>query len=262
MALDRVIPLVDAFSAQRARIVGRVIRLIEADLAGFDGWYSESLLTELGGQVADKVLAGQVGVANLTDAYLARTVALITERPVAPAGASPDLGKSLRMGQADLGQVYVRLGPDFRWRRSQGLTEADARAATTTRATVMADTDMALAFRRQVVDFNRKRNVERYRRVLRSEKPCGLCAAASDRLYTRSDLLPIHGRCRCGVIPVSFTSDPGSSLSNDDLPDLYRAAGGASAEKLKQVRVVQHGELGPLLVEKGQHFRGPLDLAA
>lgn len=131
-----------------------------------------------------------------------------------------------------------------------------------TRAGVMADTDMGLAFRHQVVDFNTRRNVLRYRRVTRSEKPCGLCIAASDRIYSKAELLPLHGRCRCGVMPVTHASDPGSTLSNDDLPSLYKAAGGTSAEQLKKVRVVQHGELGPLLVEKGQNFRGPAAVAA
>lgn len=262
MVLDGVVPLVDAFAAQRAALVGRITRLVERDLAGFDGWYSDRLVSELAAQVAAKVLTGQTGIGNLTDAYLSRVTTLVAERTISPAGASPDLGRSLRLGQADLGEVYVRLGADFRWRRSQGVDEAAARSATTTRATVMADTDMGLAFRRQVVDFNQRRGVLRFRRVIRSEGPCGLCLAASDRLYSRGDLMPIHGRCRCGVMPVTMASDPGSTLTNDDLPALYEAAGGTSGEKLKQVRVVQHGELGPVLVARGEHFRGPLEVAA
>ena len=263
MALpDGVIPLVDAFGSQRERIVSRVIRLVESDLAGFDGWYSDRLVAELAASVADHVLAGQRGVASLTDAYLSRVTSMVAGQVVSPAGVAPDLSRSLRTGQADLGEVYVRLGADFRWRRSEGVDEVAARAATTTRAGVMADTDMALAFRRQVVDFNRARGVLRYRRVLRSEQPCGLCAAASDRLYTRGDLLPIHGRCRCGVMPVTHATDPGSTLSDVDLSALYEAAGGTSAAKLKNVRVVQHGELGPVLTVRGQHFRGPAQVAA
>lgn len=262
MAASDIIPLVDAFASQRARIVARVLRLIEADLAGFDGWYSERLVAEVATKVADKTLSGQRGVASLTDAYLARVTSKLAGHTIDPAGVDPSLGKSLRMGQADLGEVYVRLGAEFRWRRAAGATAEQSQDMTLTRAKVMSDTDMSLAFRRQVVDFNGRRGVMRYRRVLRSEKPCGLCAAASDRIYTRGDLMPLHGRCRCGVMPVTHSSDPGSTLSNSDLPDLYKAAGGTSAQKLKKVRVVQHGELGPLLVEKGQYFRGPVEVAA
>lgn len=260
--LDGVVPLVDAFASQRERIVARVLRLVESGLVGFDGWYSDRLVAEMAAGVADHVLTGQKGVASLTDAYLTRVTSMVAGQTLSPAGVAPDLSRSLRTGQADLGEVYVRLGADFRWRRSEGLDETAARAATTTRARVMSDTDMALAFRRQVVDFNKARGVLRYRRVLRSEQPCGLCAAASDRLYTRGDLLPIHGRCRCGVIPVTHATDPGSTLTNDDLPALYEAAGGTSGAKLKNVRVVQHGELGPVLTVRGQHFRGPLEVAA
>ena len=63
-------------------------------------------------------------------------------------------------------------------------------------------------------------------------------------------------------MPVTFTSDPGSTLSNDDLPALYEVAGGTSAAKLKRVTVEQHGELGPVLTVKGQRFRGPADVYA
>ncbi len=260
--LDRVVPLVDAFAAQRERLVERIIRLLRTELATFDGWYSDALVAELAGASADKVLVGQSGIANLTDAYLARVASLATDRAISPAGVAPGVSRSLRIGQPNLAAVYARLGPDFRWRRSQGADEPAARAATLIRAEVMADTDMSLAFRRQVVNFNERRGVERYRRVLRSEKPCGLCLAASDRLYSKSSLLPIHGRCRCVVMPVSFSSDPGSTLSNSDLPALYQAAGGTSAAKLKRVTVEQHGELGPVLTVKGQQFRGPADVYA
>lgn len=262
MARDSVIPAVDAFGNSRAALIDRIVRLIERDVAGFDGWYSDRLVAELADQVAANVLVGQRGMANLTDAYLARVTSLIVGHGVTPAGVAPDLGRSLRIGQAQLGEVYMRLGPDFRWRRSQGVPEADALSATTTRAGVMADTDLSLAHRRQVVDFNEKRGVLRYRRVTRSEKPCGLCAAASDRLYRRGDLLPMHGRCRCAVMPVEMQNDPGSTLTNDDLAAIYQAGGGTSAAALKRVVVEQHGELGPVLTVRGQHFRGPAAVAA
>lgn len=260
--LDRIVPLVDAFASQRERIASRVLGLVGADLAGFDGWYSDALVAEVASEVAGQVLAGQAGTANLTDAYLARVVTLATDKATSPAGVAAGLSRSLRIGQPDLAVVYERLGGEFRARRAEGLTRAGALEATTRRASVMADTDLSLAFRRQVVDFNKRRGVERYRRVIRSEKPCGLCLAASDRLYRKANLLPLHGRCRCGVMPVTFTSDPGSTLSNDDLPALYEVAGGTSAAKLKRVTVEQHGELGPVLTVKGQRFRGPADVYA
>jgi hypothetical protein len=253
---------VDAFGDRRASIVDRVWSLIERDLVGFDGWYSERLMTELADAVAAKVLAGQRNTAALTDAYLARVTSILAGSLVSPVGVGSDMAQSLRIGQADLGTVYLRLGAEFRYQRSLGVAEDAARSLVSTRASVMADTDLSLAHRAQADRFMRRRSVERFRRVLRSEKPCGLCAAASDRIYTRGDLMPIHGRCRCGVMPVTVSTDPGSTLSNDDLAAIYKAAGGTSAAKLKRVTAHQHGELGPVLSVKGQHFRGPAAVAA
>lgn len=100
-----------------------------------------------------------------------------------------------------------------------------------------------------------------WRRVLRPEMPnprtgiagpvCGLCVAASDRLYDRGNLRPIHGNCRCTVAPVLDNGeDPGQELNRDDLAELYAAAGGTTDQRaLKRVRfqITQHSELGPVL---------------
>ncbi|HET8537116.1 MAG TPA: hypothetical protein VFL73_08045 [Solirubrobacteraceae bacterium] len=261
-ALAAAVPLVDAFAARREAVTSRTLDFVERDLVAFDGWYSDRLVADMAGLVASRVLAGQETVGQLTDAYLSRMTSLVAGQDISPVGVSAALAKSLRIGVAALPEAYGRLGPDYRWRRSQGVDAVEAQAATVTRAKVMADEDLGLAFQRQVVDFNQRRGVLRYRRVVRSERPCGLCFAASDRLYTKSDLLPLHARCRCGVITVTHQTDPGSTLTNDDLPALYEFAGGTSAAQLKRVVVVQHGELGPQLRVAGQHFRGPDEVAA
>ena len=92
-----------------------------------------------------------------------------------------------------------------------------------------------------------------YRRVIHPEQSrggsCGLCVVAADRLYRKSELLPIHGRCRCTIAPVTRAHDPGAELNAADLDQLYGAAGSSRREDLKRVRVTveQHGELGPQL---------------
>ena len=81
---------------------------------------------------------------------------------------------------------------------------------------------------------------------------CGLCIAASDRIYRPGKLLPIHANCRCGTAEITKSADPGNSLNNLSLGDLYEAAGSTAAEALKGTRwkVAEHGELGPVLTPK------------
>jgi hypothetical protein len=86
---------------------------------------------------------------------------------------------------------------------------------------------------------------------------------ASGRLYHVEDLMPIHARCRCSVAVATADSDPGDSLNKEDLALIYRAAGGNTRNRLKTVRVeyAEHGELGPVIVNASQNFRGPDDFA-
>lgn len=256
--------LVDAQDAGRTRINRRITRLVAQRLEGFDGWYTSALVEEISQDVAALVGSGQRGVAGITDAYLAQSTSIVFDRAVSPAGVSAAIGGVLRSDAGSLPLVYQRLAEEYRYRRSLGLTDPDARNLTLVRSNEMVGTDLGLAHQRQVADFTAKRNVTRYRRVIRSEKTCGLCVAASDRIYRRSDLLPIHSRCRCAVIAVTANTDPGSQLNNDTLTELYAAGGGTDRASLKKVRVevVQHGELGPQLRVQGQQFRGPDQVAA
>ena len=97
---------------------------------------------------------------------------------------------------------------------------------------------------------------------------CGLCIAASDRVYNKASLMPMHGGCNCDVLPIigaaGGTGDPGNSLNNLDLAAVYAEAGNSSDSwDLKRARfeVNEHGELGPVLTVEGHTFTGPDDLA-
>ena len=83
--------------------------------------------------------------------------------------------------------------------------------------------------------------------------------AGSDHVF---DLFTVEGwfssdsyivsNCRCTVAEVTSTNDPGNSLNDRSLADLYDAAGSTSAADLKGTRwkVSEHGELGPILVPR------------
>lgn len=257
--------LVDAHAVERDKIEAKIRALVVADFERFDGWYSGRLVADITAEVAAKLAIGQTGVAALTDAYLARSTSFVLGKMVTGTGVPTVMGKTLRMGVADHEEVYGRVAAEYRRHRSEGLNDSDALSRAMVRAREMVGTDLGLAHQHQIRRFNQGRSITRYRRVIRSEKSCGLCVAASDRIYGRGDLLPIHSRCRCGVIAVTANTDPGSQLNDDTLTELYKAAGGTTdgrALKRVEVEVFEHGELGPQLRVKGQHIRGPEQVAA
>lgn len=248
----------------RRSLVERVDGLVLAQLAPFDAWYSEALVAEMSAAVGERVSAGQVGIAQMTDGYFARVLGLMLGRPISPLGVGSSMAGSLRSGVSGHSEVYSRLAQEYRYRRSLGLGDSGARGLVELRAAKMAETDMGLAFRDTAHTVMSKHKVERYRRVINSSNACGLCIAASDRIYRVINKTAMHTKCTCSVLPVTHATDPGSQLNNDALAKLYAAAGGTAGSKLRAVRfeIHEHGELGPQLRVAGQHFRGPSEAAA
>jgi hypothetical protein len=98
-----------------------------------------------------------------------------------------------------------------------------------------------------------------YRRVIHPEQSrggtCGMCIAASDRIYKVAQLMPIHAHCKCTIAPVTEDHDPADDVNAVDLRQLYKHAGGNTGAHLKRTRyqVDEHGELGPVLVPKSKY---------
>lgn len=244
------------------------------------------------------VQAAQRRTASVADGYMARSTSAITGRRADTVGAvdvralrrrlPQDIieqladGRSVSAAQASRAQsrveavpaeeVYGRIPDSIRFATvAKGKSEEQARIEGLRRAMTVADTDVMLAERAQVQRFlteRKPRGVVGYRRILHPElgsggPPCGLCVVASDRLYHVEDLMPIHARCRCSVAVATASNDPGQSLNAVDLDLIYRAAGGNTRDQLKTVRVeyAEHGELGPVIVNATQNFRGPDDFA-
>ncbi|KLO25895.1 hypothetical protein ABW16_21520 [Mycolicibacter heraklionensis] len=114
-------------------------------------------------------------------------------------------------------------------------------------------------YRGQMQYVREKRTVTGYRRVIHPELSrggtCGMCIAASDRVYKIHQLMPIHDNCHCTISPVTEDYDPGSALNNLDLERIYGDAGGNTVAHLKRTRyqIDEHGELGALLVPKREY---------
>lgn len=258
--------LVDAQASSRSSLTTRIVNAVIALFRRFDGWYSNALVTEISGQVGELVLSGTRGVAAVTDAYLSRAASEIIDASIAPVGV--EIVGPLRLGVPDLASVYERVVKEYRYQVSTGVPDAAALGRALERADAMVQTDMALAHRDQARKFMAVNRVDGFRRIIRPERSeggtCGLCVVAADRTYHRDDLLPIHDRCNCTVLPILNGVDPGLSLNREDLDAFYEAAGGTtSGRALKNVRVTtyEHGELGPILVNAGHRHRTPADVA-
>lgn len=244
---------VEANAETRNTVTGWVWTQVEALIQEFQQWYDDLAVRRLAKRITELVQTGQRTMAASEDAYMSWVIREQSGKN------TPSVGQivvnDLRNG-VSLEDVYTRLGKEFRYQQSLGKLWDQALKQTLERAEVMVDTDITLAARAQD-----QKNLEStslavaYRRVIHPELSeggtCGMCIVASDRVYRKGTLLPIHGRCHCTVAPIlKDGTDPGDSLNNLSLADLYHDAGGTQMDELTKTRykVDEHGELGPILV--------------
>ena len=174
---------------------------------------------------------------------------------------TPDGEEKRQVTKADAApeRVFNRVVVTYNYKRSQGADHATANKAAEDRIESIVDGNVTLAQRlgeqqtlAKVHAINER--VIGWRRVIHPELSkggvCGLCVAASDRVYGVKELKPIHARCKCSVSPVTKSNDPGHRLNSADLDRLYDDAGQSTdngALKRTRYNVVHHGELGPVL---------------
>ncbi len=168
--------------------------------------------------------------------------------------------RTVTADEAHPSQVFARAAKVYRYSVSQDNDSATAHTAAVVRIGRIVDGNLMLAQRlaeqQTLVQAQRQEpRVIGYRRVIHPELSkggvCGLCVAASDRIYHCEDLKPIHDRCKCTVSAVIAGGiDPGFQLNRTDLRSLYTDAGRSTAgADLKRTRydIVEHHELGPIL---------------
>lgn len=167
-----------------------------------------------------------------------------------------------KVSKADMSTqgIFQRPAETYRYVVSQGGTDANEQSVI--RISTLVDDNLMLAQRLaqlQVVNNAgraAKSKVTGYRRVIHPELSrsgtCGMCIAASDRIYHVAELMPIHAHCKCTIAAITEDHDPADDLNAVDLNQLYKHGGGTSAAHLKRTRyqVDEHGELGPVLVPK------------
>jgi hypothetical protein len=129
---------------------------------------------------------------------------------------------------------------------------------------VIAETDVDLAMRAQAAKFTNVHHLQ-YRRVIHPERSRTARAACASRrptaIYHRGDLMPIHDRCKCEVLPIVGSKDPAGDQQGRPRR-LYAAAGATAGDKSS----ASESPCGPRRARPGAHgqghrWRGP-DVAA
>lgn len=258
MAAQQSRQIVDAYAASQANIIEQMIRLLLGMWLPFIGWRSPDMVHAQAAGSAARVDAGLAEARRLARAY-AR--AMLADLDV-PTRGLPSIVNTYERGGIGIVEVYERPAKQFIHELSQGGSLEVATDAATQRIRDLVTADVRAVARDEVNKvFAAVPEVIGYRRVIHPERSksgtCGLCVVAATQFYKKEELLPLHDECKCEPMAITKDFDPGFTLNREDLDAIYAAAGSSLAEDLKNTRVEvrEHGELGPILVRSGQHFR-------
>jgi len=188
--------LVENEAAAQDRVADNLVTAIMLLWSGFTAFYVGDAVAAFGQRVAQLVAAAQRSAATITEAHLRQQMARMNYR--LPATPIIDLPPDLRRG-AETADVYQRPVREVRYLVSTEVPLAEAVRSATERLEKIVRTDLQLArvVASQQVHYAADEQVRGYRRVIHPElgAVCGLCIAASDRVYSKREMLPLHPGC-------------------------------------------------------------------
>lgn len=252
------------YQDQVANVRGRVEQFAARAWGSLTSWRTEDI-ERLVSAVLPVSLGAQQTIVALTDAYLTAVAAAagITVPAIATPAAAVT-GPALR-GVAPA-EVYYRSGVTVWTALSEGASLSDAVEQGGQRLQSLLATDLQLAKTRTAHSYMaRDRTVQGYRRTLTGGENCAMCVIASTQRYHKRDLAAIHPGCDCGVAPIRGDVDPGQVLDPERLEQLHQdvadqlgvADRSGREPDFRLIEVREHGEYGPTLTWRGQHFDGP-----
>jgi len=267
MGLSEQDRIITGYMNQSAKISKTLMGSLTRQWRALTGWRDGDVGPFLD-QILPLINAGMSQHAALTDAYLSLMLTDQTGKSHPPTGVPP-LTNIRGVPEAD---VYTRPFKTTRAAIGEGLDLQAAAKLGLERLTDITLSDLQLARRKTSHDILSRSGVAGYRRVISGAENCGMCLVASTQRYHRGDLLPIHPGCDCGVAPISGTSDPGQIIDAERLEGTHAAIaerfgpeaadrGARNIDYRKVVVVQEHGELGPVLTVKGQHFTSASSVA-
>lgn len=246
------------------RVADNLLAAILTLWTAFSAYYAGASVVAFAQRMARLVILAQKRAGGITEAHLRQQFRRLGYE--LPTGTLVDLPDALRFG-ADEAEVYQRPIREIRYLVSTGIPLQEAVQSATDRIEEQISLDLQLArtaAAQQIIYNTAPKIVTGYRRVIHPEEGnvCGLCIAASDRIYPRAELLPIHAHCKCTVLPIVLGEDPGAKINYQDVTRIYAAAGSNGSAELKKVRVefTPHGEMGRILTRSGLEIKGPREV--
>jgi hypothetical protein len=181
---------------------------------------------------------------SITNAFLAKRL------KTAPAAIDPSKVLTQLRGGVSPTDVYRRPFVTVWSALKDGTSYADAVRAGGARATSTVAMDVQLAMRQTLVAVGgTSTKIVGYQRVP-DPGACAFCTLIAGQRYHTDQLMPVHNHCGCGVdvITAENRGDFTGKRANDQaIPATVGPDGTVAA-------IVDHGELGPLLVNGHDHF--------
>lgn len=245
-----------------------VIGQLEATWLGLAGDYSDAAMAAWASEALALAEGAQAEIGGLTAAYLAE-IETAVQPAAAPAALDViDLTTTEALRGVDGSDVWARPATTVWTEIAHGTSLALAGARGLARAVNLAETNLQLAHTHTVAEATRASKVTTgFTRVPRGGRSCALCLLASTQRYHRGDLMPIHPGCHCAVNPI-IDGDPAARVIDAGrLEAVHRTIEEATGRRdlsgagyRDYVVVHHHGEIGPVLSVRGQHFTGPGDI--
>lgn len=265
--------LISAEQATRKRITDATVEALTQQWRNMGSWRDEDVARFVA-QASPQLLASENAVARLTAAFIAQ---MTDTKPVGTVDMS-----ELRGGVTE-DEILRRPAVEMRTKLASGATFDAAQSAAIARLSDLVKTNLQLANTHQSRASMEPSGVKMFRRTLTGHENCALCAIASTQRYWKGDLMPIHPGCDCGVEPYN---GPNEWVIDDDLLESIHSAVEAKfgwtdrgardlgigkrvvysgnderlADYTELMVVRQHGEYGPTLTWRSDHFTGPRDI--
>lgn len=270
----RLMPTRRNYERAVEQVRSRLLTVADKLWAGL-GSYRDADVDRLVNLIVPHVQAGQVQIANLTEAYFQEV------------GSNAGVDFSYVTGGRGVPaeEVYRRPAVTAYTALSENETLSVAVAEGGERLASLIMTDLQMAKVRQADRSLTSAHVDAFMRTLSGRENCALCVIASTQRYHRGDLMPIHPGCDCGVDRLPAGVDPSEQVINPRLLDLTH---GAIADKLGDsdrgarflglgklgsdgnpisdytdlIVTRTHGEYGPTLAWRGDTFTSKADIPA
>lgn len=245
-------------------------------------WYARQEIVDMTKALARISDSFSTTAARISDSFWSDAIEHLNGKAFRPVGIRKSTGVAGERGVRDnvtTAEVFVRAASQYRFQQSRRDKQfiADVTADQEAPTVLAMPTDAAIDRASKAAQFNVQLAMRKHaqvaavtaadkglitgtRRILHPELAsagdCGMCIAASTRIYRADTLMPIHPGCHCVPFPVAPGRDPAAEINVSDLNRFYADAGEKHAELLKtRYRIDEHGEVGPLLRPANEPIR-------